>query len=133
MLKLKRVEPGVAWSGRLSYQNQVQNLLKPDDVGHAVANGVYFSPALLLKFQIICLSYLGLAITWCGALLFCIAQNSLAGKGKGISHEMITLDIESSKVPELTLIDLPGIARVATGDQPVDIEKQVRADFNKIK
>uniref|UniRef100_A0AAR2IU87 Interferon-induced GTP-binding protein Mx n=1 Tax=Pygocentrus nattereri TaxID=42514 RepID=A0AAR2IU87_PYGNA len=92
VLKLKRVERGVSWSGRLAYQNKVQNLLKPDDVGHAVAN----------------------------------AQNSLAGNGKGISHEMITLDIESSKVPDLTLIDLPGIARVATGDQPLDIEKQIK-------
>uniref|UniRef100_A0A3B1JI66 MX dynamin like GTPase 1 n=1 Tax=Astyanax mexicanus TaxID=7994 RepID=A0A3B1JI66_ASTMX len=54
------------------------------------------------------------------------AQNALAGNGKGISHDMITLEIKSSKVPDLTLIDLPGIARVATGDQPVDIEKQIK-------
>jgi len=55
-----------------------------------------------------------------------IAQTVLAGKGEGISHEMITLEIQSSDVPDLTLIDLPGIARVATGNQPKDIEKQVR-------
>ncbi|KAI4872216.1 hypothetical protein NFI96_000667 [Prochilodus magdalenae] len=92
VLKLKRVEAGVAWSGRLYYKDIVQTVLKPDDVGHAVAN----------------------------------AQNNLAGKGKGISKEMITLDIESSKVPDLTLIDLPGIARVATDGQPFDIEKQIK-------
>lgn len=62
--------------------------------------------------------------------MLCIAQNDLAGQGKGISHEMITLEVESSLVPDLTLIDLPGIARVATGDQPLDIEKQVREEFS---
>lgn len=59
-------------------------------------------------------------------MLFFIAQNVLAGEGKGISQQMISLEIKSSDVPDLTLIDLPGIARVATGDQPFDIEKQVR-------
>lgn len=62
--------------------------------------------------------------------LYCfVAQIALAGKGEGISHEMITLEIQSSDVPDLTLIDLPGIARVATGNQPKDIEKQVRYSF----
>ncbi|XP_077071565.1 interferon-induced GTP-binding protein Mx-like [Siphateles boraxobius] len=54
------------------------------------------------------------------------AQTILAGEGEGISHEMITLEIQSSDVPDLTLIDLPGIARVATGNQPKDIEKQIK-------
>ncbi|XP_051998614.1 interferon-induced GTP-binding protein MxE isoform X1 [Xyrauchen texanus] len=54
------------------------------------------------------------------------AQNSLAGKGQGISHKMITLEIQANDVPDLTLIDLPGIARVATGNQPEDIEKQIK-------
>ncbi|XP_058642639.1 interferon-induced GTP-binding protein MxE isoform X2 [Onychostoma macrolepis] len=51
---------------------------------------------------------------------------ALAGQGEGISHEMITLEIQSNDVPDLTLIDLPGIARVATGNQPKDIEKQIK-------
>ncbi|CAM4602546.1 unnamed protein product [Leuciscus chuanchicus] len=54
------------------------------------------------------------------------AQTVLAGEGEGISHEMITLEIQSSDVPDLTLIDLPGIARIATGNQPKDIEKQIK-------
>ncbi|KAF4108943.1 interferon-induced GTP-binding protein MxE isoform X1 [Onychostoma macrolepis] len=54
------------------------------------------------------------------------AQIALAGQGEGISHEMITLEIQSNDVPDLTLIDLPGIARVATGNQPKDIEKQIK-------
>uniref|UniRef100_A0A671NDR9 Dynamin-type G domain-containing protein n=1 Tax=Sinocyclocheilus anshuiensis TaxID=1608454 RepID=A0A671NDR9_9TELE len=40
------------------------------------------------------------------------AQIVLAGKGEGISHKMITLEIQSRDAPDLTLIDLPGIARV---------------------
>ncbi|XP_056320668.1 interferon-induced GTP-binding protein MxC [Danio aesculapii] len=59
------------------------------------------------------------------------AQTALAGTGKGISHEMITLEIQSCDVPDLTLIDLPGIARVATGNQPQDIEKQIKSLIEK--
>ncbi|XP_059414810.1 interferon-induced GTP-binding protein MxE-like [Carassius carassius] len=54
------------------------------------------------------------------------AQGVLAGNGEGISHEMITLEIQSCDVPDLTLIDLPGIARVPTGNQPKDIDKQIK-------
>ncbi|XP_077335984.1 interferon-induced GTP-binding protein Mx2-like isoform X2 [Lithobates pipiens] len=54
------------------------------------------------------------------------AQNCIAGEGKGIRDELITLEIVSPYVPDLTLIDLPGITRVALPDQPPDIEKQVK-------
>lgn len=54
-----------------------------------------------------------------------IAQNVLAGNGLGISHELISLEITSPEVPDLTIIDLPGIARVAVGNQPRDIGLQV--------
>ncbi|XP_060689808.1 interferon-induced GTP-binding protein Mx3-like isoform X1 [Hemiscyllium ocellatum] len=54
------------------------------------------------------------------------AQNTIAGQGVGISPELISLEIESSNVPDLTLIDLPGIARVAVGDQPVNIGDQIK-------
>uniref|UniRef100_A0A673GXA9 Interferon-induced GTP-binding protein Mx-like n=1 Tax=Sinocyclocheilus rhinocerous TaxID=307959 RepID=A0A673GXA9_9TELE len=59
------------------------------------------------------------------------AQTVLAGEGEGISSDMITLEIQSSDVPDLTLIDLPGIARVATGNQPVDIEEQIKGLIEK--
>ncbi|TRY97236.1 hypothetical protein DNTS_013722 [Danionella cerebrum] len=59
------------------------------------------------------------------------AQTALAGGGEGISHEMITLEIQSPDVPDLTLIDLPGIARVATGNQPIDIENQIKSLIEK--
>ncbi|KAL8190487.1 UNVERIFIED_CONTAM: Interferon-induced GTP-binding protein Mx1 [Gekko kuhli] len=60
------------------------------------------------------------------------AQISIAGEGVGISHELITLEIRSSEVPDLTLIDLPGIARVAVGNQPQDIGHQIKRLITKI-
>uniref|UniRef100_A0A8C4NGY2 Uncharacterized protein n=1 Tax=Eptatretus burgeri TaxID=7764 RepID=A0A8C4NGY2_EPTBU len=54
------------------------------------------------------------------------AQRMLAGFQKGISKELITLEVESSCTPDLTLIDLPGIARIAVEGQPPDIEKKIK-------
>ncbi|XP_006886826.1 PREDICTED: interferon-induced GTP-binding protein Mx1-like [Elephantulus edwardii] len=54
------------------------------------------------------------------------AQNIIAGHGLGISHKLISLEISSPNVPDLTLIDLPGITRVAVGNQPADIGKQIK-------
>ncbi|XP_042202472.1 dynamin-1-like protein [Callorhinchus milii] len=44
----------------------------------------------------------------------------------GISPEPIQLRIHSPYVLNLTLVDLPGITKVPVGDQPQDIEQQVR-------
>eukprot|EP00126_Sphaerothecum_destruens_P012302 Sdes_comp21093_c0_seq1m19775 len=49
----------------------------------------------------------------------------LSGANKGVSENPIQLKIYSSKVLNLTLVDLPGITKVAIGDQPVDIESQI--------
>ncbi|XP_071994905.1 interferon-induced GTP-binding protein Mx-like isoform X1 [Engystomops pustulosus] len=54
------------------------------------------------------------------------AQDSIAGPGKGISSELITLEIISPDVPDLTLIDLPGITRIALPNQPQDIGNQIK-------
>uniref|UniRef100_A0A8C0W9M7 Interferon-induced GTP-binding protein Mx2 n=1 Tax=Castor canadensis TaxID=51338 RepID=A0A8C0W9M7_CASCN len=54
------------------------------------------------------------------------AQNVIAGEGLGISEELISLEISSPHVPDLTLIDLPGITRVAVGNQPADIGRQIK-------
>uniref|UniRef100_A0A2R8MVP5 MX dynamin like GTPase 2 n=1 Tax=Callithrix jacchus TaxID=9483 RepID=A0A2R8MVP5_CALJA len=59
------------------------------------------------------------------------AQNTIAGEGMGISHELITLEISSRDVPDLTLIDLPGITRVAVGNQPADIGRKIKALIRK--
>ncbi|XP_036413420.1 interferon-induced GTP-binding protein Mx2-like [Colossoma macropomum] len=54
------------------------------------------------------------------------AQNVLAGDGVGICDDLITLEIMSPDVCDLTLIDLPGIARVPVKGQPDDIGDQIR-------
>ncbi|XP_033977526.1 interferon-induced GTP-binding protein Mx-like isoform X2 [Trematomus bernacchii] len=55
------------------------------------------------------------------------AQNKIAGTGSGISHELISLEIASPDVPDLTLIDLPGITRVAVKGQKENIENQIKS------
>ncbi len=50
----------------------------------------------------------------------------LTGKNSGISNQSIHLRIFSPKVLTLTLVDLPGMTKVAVGDQPTDIEKRIR-------
>ncbi|XP_032379086.1 dynamin-1-like protein isoform X3 [Etheostoma spectabile] len=50
----------------------------------------------------------------------------ISGNNKGISNEPIHLRIFSPHVVNLTLVDLPGITKVPVGDQPKDIELQIR-------
>ncbi|XP_076314963.1 dynamin-1-like isoform X1 [Tachypleus tridentatus] len=50
----------------------------------------------------------------------------LTGSNKGISPIPINLRVYSPHVLNLTLIDLPGMTRVPVGDQPIDIEQQIR-------
>lgn len=49
-----------------------------------------------------------------------------AGSNKGICPEPINLKIYSTRVVNLTLVDLPGITKVPVGDQPEDIEAQIK-------
>ncbi|KAH0591960.1 hypothetical protein MHUMG1_10335 [Metarhizium humberi] len=48
------------------------------------------------------------------------------GKNAGISAAPINLRIYSPNVLTLTLVDLPGLTKVPVGDQPRDIERQIR-------
>lgn len=48
------------------------------------------------------------------------------GKNAGISPVPINLRIYSPHVLTLTLVDLPGLTKVPVGDQPKDIEKQIK-------
>ncbi|KAG9019102.1 Dynamin- GTPase protein [Tulasnella sp. 427] len=50
----------------------------------------------------------------------------VAGQNKGISKLPISLKIYSPEVLDLTLVDLPGLTKIPVGDQPTDIEKQIR-------
>jgi len=53
--------------------------------------------------------------------------DKLTGKNKGVSRMPINLKVFSKNVVDLTLVDLPGITRVPVGDQPPDIEEQIRS------
>ncbi|KAG9546941.1 dynamin-1-like protein-like protein, partial [Aureobasidium melanogenum] len=51
---------------------------------------------------------------------------SKTGRNAGISPAPINLRIYSPNVLTLTLVDLPGLTKVPVGDQPRDIERQIR-------
>ncbi|TFY67611.1 hypothetical protein EVJ58_g1529 [Rhodofomes roseus] len=51
----------------------------------------------------------------------------VAGQNKGISKLPINLRIYSPNVLDLTLVDLPGLTKLPVGDQPSDIERQIRS------
>jgi dynamin 1-like protein len=51
---------------------------------------------------------------------------SKTGRNAGISPAPINLRIYSPNVLTLTLVDLPGLTKVPVGDQPRDIEKQIK-------
>ncbi|KAF2988151.1 hypothetical protein EK904_013685, partial [Melospiza melodia maxima] len=55
-----------------------------------------------------------------------VETDRVTGMNKGISSVPINLRIYSPHVLSLTLIDLPGITKVPVGDQPPDIEQQIR-------
>ncbi|XP_047665259.1 dynamin-1a isoform X11 [Tachysurus fulvidraco] len=48
------------------------------------------------------------------------------GQNKGISPVPINLRVYSPNVLNLTLVDLPGMTKVPVGDQPADIEHQIK-------
>lgn len=52
-------------------------------------------------------------------------SDRVCGRHKTISSVQIFMKIFSARVVDLTLIDLPGITKVPTGDQPADIEAQI--------
>ncbi|XP_063069871.1 interferon-induced GTP-binding protein Mx-like isoform X2 [Engraulis encrasicolus] len=102
VLKLKSVSAvGTSWRGVLSYQKQ-----KTEKITVELSDPAEVGNAIIK------------------------AQNALA-EGKDISHEMINLEIHGTNVPDLTLIDLPGIARVATGNQSHDIEEKIKTLIQK--
>ncbi|XP_050430223.1 dynamin isoform X3 [Adelges cooleyi] len=51
----------------------------------------------------------------------------MTGSNKGISNVPINLRVYSPNVLNLTLVDLPGMTKVPVGDQPADIEYQIRS------
>ncbi|ESQ29440.1 hypothetical protein EUTSA_v10024158mg [Eutrema salsugineum] len=55
----------------------------------------------------------------------CAATDVIAGSGKGVSDTPLTLHVKKSGVPDLTMVDLPGITRVPVNGQPEDIYEQI--------
>lgn len=53
--------------------------------------------------------------------------DKVAGKSTNIVDRPIVLQVYSHTCPDLTLIDLPGITRIALADQSSDIEKVTKA------
>ncbi|MCL7035843.1 hypothetical protein MKW94_021712 [Papaver nudicaule] len=53
------------------------------------------------------------------------ATDEIAGDGKCISNTPLTLVVNKKGVPDLTMVDLPGITRVPVHGQPEDIYEQV--------
>lgn len=92
VLKLRRLNQGEEWKGKVTYDDIEVELSDPSQVEEAINKG----------------------------------QNFIAGVGLGISDKLISLDVSSPHVPDLTLIDLPGITRVAVGNQPADIGRQIK-------
>ncbi|KAK2982474.1 hypothetical protein RJ640_026317 [Escallonia rubra] len=54
-----------------------------------------------------------------------LATDEIAGNGKGISQTPLTLVVKKNGVPDLTMVDLPGITRVPVHGQPQDIYEQI--------
>ncbi|XP_043084713.1 interferon-induced GTP-binding protein Mx3-like isoform X2 [Puntigrus tetrazona] len=117
-LRLKKV-PGVKWKAVLTYDKKLNESvtflagpIKPSKLANGKLsqseNKIEFADPSLIEAQVEA------------------AQNELAGKGVGICEELITLEIMSPEVCDLTLIDLPGIARVPVEGQPEDIGKQIK-------
>jgi len=50
----------------------------------------------------------------------------VTGENKGISNLPINLRVYSPHVLNITLIDLPGLTKIAVGDQPTDIGEQIK-------
>ncbi|XP_036059753.1 interferon-induced GTP-binding protein Mx1-like [Onychomys torridus] len=92
VLKLKQLEQGEEWRGKVTYKKTEVEVSDPSQVEGEVNK----------------------------------AQNFIAGNGLMISSELISLEVSSPNVPDLTLIDLPGITRVAVGNQPADIGCQIK-------
>ncbi|XP_057971611.1 dynamin-related protein 4C-like [Malania oleifera] len=55
-----------------------------------------------------------------------LATAEIAGGGKGISDTALTLIVKKQGVPDLTMVDLPGITRVPVQGQPENIYDQIK-------
>jgi len=54
-----------------------------------------------------------------------VDTDRIAGKNKNIAYDPIIVKIFSRQVVDLTMVDMPGITKIPTGDQPFDIENRI--------
>ena len=54
-----------------------------------------------------------------------IDTDRVCGRNKDISTVPIIVKVHSKSVVDLTLVDLPGMTKIPTGEQPVDIERKI--------
>lgn len=119
---MKRRREGQDWYGKISYQEFEEELNDPAIVEKKIREGttLYFSGKSIKVISLICFTHQDDRLCFLSP-----AQDEMAGVGVGICDDLITLEIASPDVPDLTLIDLPGIARVAVKGQPENIGDQV--------
>ena len=133
---MKRKKEGEEWYGKISYQDHEEELDDPADVEKKIREGAVNGKLehLCQKLSTDGASYWFFEGFCVQHFIFCKhhtprslspAQDEMAGVGVGISDDLISLEIASPDVPDLTLIDLPGIARVAVKGQPENIGEQV--------
>lgn len=54
-------------------------------------------------------------------ILISTCEYCVAGSGKGVSDTPLTLHVKKAGVPDITMVDLPGITRVPVNGQPENI------------
>ncbi|KAK8921391.1 Dynamin-related protein 4C [Platanthera zijinensis] len=60
-----------------------------------------------------------------------IATAEIAGPGSGISDTPVTVVVRNNGLPDLTLVDLPGLAAVPVHGQPANIHEQISGIITK--
>uniref|UniRef100_A0A8C1REM5 Uncharacterized protein n=1 Tax=Cyprinus carpio TaxID=7962 RepID=A0A8C1REM5_CYPCA len=118
-LKMIRTKDEEKWQGRISYLGKEEDIDDPAEVEKKIREGRECLECILRSSKRVYTTYVLYLIVF-------VAQDEMAGPGVGISNELISLQIISANVPDLTLIDLPGIARVAVKGQPENIGDQIK-------
>uniref|UniRef100_A0A9J7Y2D0 Uncharacterized protein n=1 Tax=Cyprinus carpio carpio TaxID=630221 RepID=A0A9J7Y2D0_CYPCA len=119
-LRLRNVTGGVSWKAVLSYhKKKIEKNTKA--VSNQLSSSASKRPRLSYEEKMIEFEDPSLVEKHVEE-----AQNELAGKGVKICDDLITLEVRSADVCDLTLIDLPGIARVPVQGQPQDIGNQIQ-------
>ncbi|KAM3288293.1 hypothetical protein P3S67_021723 [Capsicum chacoense] len=129
-----RIRPLLDCVDRLRHLNIMQEAIQlPTIVGQGICTRV----PLIMRLQNdpqfstaphLCLEYNGKSVdvdevSVADATI--LATDEIAGHGKGISNKLLTLVVKKNGVPDLTMVDLPGITRVPVQGQPDDIYEQI--------